>query len=74
MMDQKIAEYGSDPYYEGVRDQLTTVYDPQNFALTDDSLLVFFSPYDIAPYVAGVQEFYIPFNALSGILDSQWTA
>ena len=57
-----------------MRDTLTEVYNPKNFAVTDDSLLVFFPTYDIAPYAAGIQEFSVPLSALSDILDPAWTA
>lgn len=57
-------------WYEGVADRLEQLYDPLDFALTDDSLVVFFR--DIAPHAAGVQRFEIPLSALSDILKPQW--
>ena len=37
-------------------------------APTDEGLLVFFNPYDIAPYSSGVQEFLLEFDQLGGEL------
>ena len=74
MMDQKEKEYGDVIYYDNARDTLTDVYDPQNFALTDDSLLVFFPSYTLSAGAAGVQEFYLPLSGLTDILNTAWTA
>ncbi|MEA5038950.1 MAG: DUF3298 and DUF4163 domain-containing protein [Clostridiaceae bacterium] len=74
MMDAKEQQFGDTLYMDGVRDTLMEIYDPQNFALTDDSLLVFFPTYALASYAAGIQEFYIPLSDLSDILNSSWTA
>lgn len=39
--------------FQGISDQ-------QNFYLQNDSLIIYFNQYEIAPYAAGIQEFRIP--------------
>ena len=73
-MDALTADYGEDPYFEGARDTLTETFDRRSFALTDDSLRIFFQTYDLAPYAAGIQEFSIPLTELSDILDPAWNS
>ncbi|HEX2944844.1 MAG TPA: WG repeat-containing protein [Clostridia bacterium] len=41
----------------------------QPFYITGDSLVLYFTPYEIAPYAAGFPEFSIKFDELSGILN-----
>jgi|GEM_PF-4295758 len=48
-----------------------TTEDPtnfQNFALYPDSMVIYFAPYDVAPYAAGPQTANIPFSSLSTVL------
>jgi peptidoglycan-N-acetylglucosamine deacetylase len=40
----------------------------QNFALTEDELIFYFPPYQVAAYAAGTFEVRIPLSDLSGIL------
>lgn len=47
------------------------ISDNQAFYLTEDSLVIFFSPYEIAPYAAGFPEFEIPFGEISDIIDTK---
>lgn len=44
----------------------------QNFALTSDSLIFFFPPYQVAAYAAGAQEVSIPLDQLSDILKPEY--
>lgn len=49
----------------------------QFFKLTKNALVIYFYPYDIAPYAAGFPEFKIPFGQLKDIIDyegSFWTS
>jgi AAA15 family ATPase/GTPase len=39
--------------------------DEQPFYITKDGIVVFYGLYEIAPYVAGIQEFFIPFSAFT---------
>lgn len=38
------------------------ITEKQGFYLDSKSLIIFFNPYEIAPYAAGIPEFYIPLN------------
>lgn len=70
-MDERTANEGM-PYFDYARDQLLSLLDPMDFALTEDSLLIFFDVYSLAPYVAGPQNFELPLSELSDILDTRW--
>lgn len=70
-MDERTANEGM-PYFDYARDQLLSLLDPMDFALTEDSLLIFFDVYSLAPYVAGPQNFELPLSELSDILNTQW--
>ena len=61
-------------YYDFAREQLTDLLDPMDFALTEDSLLLFFDVYALAPYAAGTQQFYLPLADLADILNPQYFA
>jgi len=71
-IEEKVAADGLDPYYEGFEDTLMEIYNRQDFCLTNDGLMVFWPTYAIAPYVAGVQQFTLPYDALADIMDSRW--
>ena len=70
-MDQKETETGV-LYYDFAREQLMTLHDPLDFALTEDCLLIFYNEYALAPHVAGPQHFYLPLSDLSDILLPQY--
>jgi len=70
-MDQRETDDGV-YYFDFAREQLLSLLDPMDFALTEDSLLIFFDVYALAPYAAGPQFFYLPYSELSDILDTQW--
>ncbi|MBR5536470.1 MAG: DUF3298 domain-containing protein, partial [Clostridia bacterium] len=72
-MDRLEAE-GAVFYYDFAREQLTELLDPMDFALTGDSLLIFFDVYALAPYAAGPQQFYLPLADLADILNPQYFA
>ena len=72
-MDQKETESGVF-YFDFAREQLMTLHDPMDFALTDDSLLIFFDEYALAPYAAGLQHFYLPLSDLADILNPLYFA
>lgn len=48
------------------------INDMQKFYLKDDKLVVFFNLYDIAPYAAGIPEFYIDKSAFQNILNEKY--
>ena len=70
-MDQKETETGV-LYYESAREQLMTLHDPLDFALTEDCLLIFYNEYALAPHAAGPQHFYLPLSDLSDIVKPQY--
>jgi hypothetical protein len=50
-----------------------TIGDNQPFYLTDGGLVVYFAQYEIAPYVAGIPEFKIPFSLLKDSVEPRFT-
>ncbi|ARK32297.1 WG repeat-containing protein [Halalkalibacter krulwichiae] len=50
-------------------DQYRGITPDQAFYVTDDALVLYFEPYEIAAYVAGFPSFTIPFKEIEGILD-----
>ncbi len=72
-MDQKESESGV-LYYEFAREQLMSLLDPMDFALTEDCLLIFYNEYALAPHAAGLQHFYLPLEQLSDIVKPQYLA
>ena len=59
-------------YYDSAREDLLNLLDPMDFALTEDSLLIFFDVYALAPYAAGPQQFYLPLADLADIIKPQY--
>jgi hypothetical protein len=45
-------------------------YDGYNFYLTDEALVLYYQPYDIAPYAAGIVEFKLPLENLRPYLNN----
>ncbi len=41
---------------------------PQNIAVGDSVLILYYNPYEVAPYAMGPTEVHIPFRALKGLL------
>lgn len=60
--EQKIDEA---KYFDG----FATITDDQFFHLTKDGIVIYFYPYDIAPYAAGFPEFKISYNDLKDVID-----
>lgn len=52
--------------------QFSTIKDNQKFYIQDDSLVIFFDLYDIAPYPAGIPEFKINIKTISHILKDEY--
>lgn len=49
-------------YYEDYADLLAEVFDPEDFVIAPEGLIVFYQPYTISPYAAGIPQFVIPFE------------
>lgn len=57
-------ETGTFEYYDDYDEYYREFFDPADFAITSDSLTVFYQPYTISPYAAGIPQFVIPFAEL----------
>lgn len=71
-MDEKIKEYGVEYYFENAKKDLFDMWDKHDWCITDDHLVMCWQTYAISPYVAGVQEFFIPLDSIADIMDAQW--
>lgn len=49
----------------------TGITEDQYFKLTKDSLIIYFMPYEIAAYAAGMPEFEIPFADITDLIDTE---
>ena len=72
LMDEFSAAVGGDAYYDNAKTELFNMWESDDFYLTDDSLVLIWQAYSIAPYAAGIQEFAIPLSSISDIVDAQW--
>ncbi|RDI42318.1 WG repeat-containing protein [Falsibacillus pallidus] len=62
----------NDPQYEYVfPDSFQGIKSDQSFYLNDDSLIIYFTPYEIAPFAAGFPEFKIPYKDLEPLINKQ---
>ncbi len=43
-----------------------------NFAFTSEGIKLYYNPYEIAPYAAGITEIIIPYSRLAGVLKSRY--
>ncbi|WP_433747080.1 WG repeat-containing protein [Falsibacillus pallidus] len=61
-----------DPQYDYVfQDSFQGIKSDQPFYLTGDSLIIYFTPYEIAPFAAGFPEFKIPYEDLEPLINKQ---
>lgn len=56
-----------DRYFTG-KDGFNGIGDNQNFYIKNNTVVIYFGLYEIAPYAAGISEFIIPNNLLEGNL------
>jgi hypothetical protein len=59
----KEIEENPDNYFENAVETVKGFTDEQPFYITDKGIVVYYGLYEIAPYAAGIQEFFIPFSA-----------
>lgn len=72
-MDERSAEAGAeDIYYPHARMDLLELWENRDFYFADDSLVLVWQTYSLAPYAAGTQEFSIPLADISSIIDPRW--
>lgn len=55
-------EAGSGAYFEDYQKNVAEYFNPENFYLSAEGLVVYFQLYDIAPYASGIPEFTIPYS------------
>jgi hypothetical protein len=67
---EKINKAAEDPNSMIFVDSFETINEDQFFTITNDSLIIYFYPYDIAAYAAGFPEFEIPFDEINDIIDT----
>ena len=70
-MDQNEAQSGV-VYYDFAREQVMSLLEPMDFALTEDALLLFYNDYVLAPHAAGLQHFYLPLADLADLVKPQY--
>lgn len=62
----------TDPQYEDVfKDAFKGIAIDQSFYVDKNNLYIYFSPYEIGPYVAGFITFKIPFTEIEGMINKQ---
>jgi hypothetical protein len=62
----------TDPQYEYVfKDAFKGIAIDQSFYVDENNLYIYFSPYEIGPYVAGFITFKIPFTEIEGMMNKQ---
>jgi len=70
ILDYIIAEMDKehDMYFGDYAELARATFNNMNFVLTDEGLTFFYQEYDVAPYVAGMPTFVIPYSEFSGML------
>ena len=49
-------------YFDDYQSLVEETFDPRNFYLTKEGIIIFFAVYDIAPHSTGIPTFLIPYN------------
>jgi hypothetical protein len=49
-------------YFENYAELTAETFNPNNFYLTPQGVVVYYQQYDIAPYTSGIREFLIPYS------------
>lgn len=58
---------GNDIYFEDYKTNVVDRFNPMNFYISEDGIVIYFQQYDIAPYSSGILTFLIPFE--EGIME-----
>ena len=61
-------ETGSYLLYDCSEEMIRSAFLPEHYYLNDEGLVLYFQPYDIAPYAVGLPQFLIPFTRLESVL------
>ena len=69
ILDKAEAEIGkeSEIYFENAAELLLETFESSRFYCTPEGIVVYYLPYEIAPYSSGIREFCIPYG--NGIYD-----
>ena len=54
-------QFDKDKYFTG-KDGFKGISEKQGFYVSSGNVVIYFNVYEIAPYVTGIPEFYIPFE------------
>lgn len=65
------AKMKSDDSYAGCLDKKPTLRDNIGFTVTEDTLQVYFEPYEIGPYAVGFVTFDIPYGQIMDLIDDK---
>jgi hypothetical protein len=60
-------ETGSYLLYDCTEETIRNTFLPEHYYLTGEGLVLYFQPYDIAPYTAGLPQFLIPYTSLGSV-------
>lgn len=66
-------EENPDVYFDDAIDVINKLNDNTPFYITKNSLIIYYEPYEIAPYSSGIREFEIPFFTLSTQLNPKYS-
>lgn len=53
----------TEDFFDDYKDLVVKTFNENNFYLVPEGVVIYFQQYDIAPYVSGINEFVIPFEA-----------
>ena len=53
---------GNDVYYENYEKDVRSKFNPNQFYLTEEGVVIYYQQYDIAPYSTGIPQFTIPYS------------
>jgi len=59
---RKQIEPEKDLYFENYNNLIAETFNPNNFYLTQEGVVIFYQQYDIAPYSSGIRKFLIPYS------------
>lgn len=67
IINQADISYQNNPgiYFENYQTLIRKNFNPENFYLTPQGVVVYFNQYEIAPYVTGIVEFLVPYSMVN---------
>lgn len=61
-------ETGTYLLYDCTEEMIRGTFLPEHYYLTEEGLVLYFQPYDIAPYAVGLPQFLIPYARLESVM------